>query len=141
MILIVGLFAVMIPSALNKWTNDASPIRSIDTVDATIESVQWTKAAASIVVSLENGSSVLIDDDRPHLMGSRVKHRARDARQWLRLLPIRELNHGQGAAFPCLQTLRENRRGIIDVSMSSAPALWRRDPDCEARTRSCNLSV
>ncbi|MES0035512.1 hypothetical protein NKJ74_09515 [Mesorhizobium sp. M0046] len=36
MILFIALFAAMVPSALNKWANDASPIRSVDPVDATI---------------------------------------------------------------------------------------------------------
>ncbi|CAN7615231.1 hypothetical protein [Mesorhizobium sp. LjNodule214] len=70
MILIVALFAVMVPSAMNKWANDASPIRSVDTVDATVKSVQWDHGRGIYLVSIENGSSVLIKDERPHLIGS-----------------------------------------------------------------------
>lgn len=69
-ILIVAVFAVMVPSALNKWTNDASPIRSVDTVEATVESVQLDHGRGIYLVSIENGSSALIDDDRPHLIGA-----------------------------------------------------------------------
>lgn len=39
-ILLITLFAVMVPSALNKWANDASPIRSVDVIDAMIKSGQ-----------------------------------------------------------------------------------------------------
>lgn len=70
-ILIGGLFAVMVPSALNKWANDASQIRSVDTVDAMVRSVQWNRVGIYLV-SIENGPSVLIKDKRPHLIGSRV---------------------------------------------------------------------
>lgn len=71
-ILIGGLFAVMVPSALNKWANDASQIRSVEPIDATIKSVQWGRGHTIYVLFLENGASILIDDDRPHLIGSRV---------------------------------------------------------------------
>ncbi|TIT00566.1 hypothetical protein [Mesorhizobium sp.] len=72
-ILLITLFAVMVPSALNQWANDASPIRSVDAIDATIKSVQWGKGRGAVyVLFLENGSPVLIDDDSPHLIGSRV---------------------------------------------------------------------
>jgi hypothetical protein len=67
------LFAVMVGLARNGWSNDASPIRTIDAVDATIESAQWGKGSGTIyVVFLESGSAVLINDNRPHLIGSRV---------------------------------------------------------------------
>ncbi|MCV3207419.1 hypothetical protein OHD62_12285 [Mesorhizobium sp. YC-39] len=72
-ILVGALFAVMVPSALNKWADDASPVRSVEAIDAAIKSVQWGKGHGTVyVLFLENGSPVLIDDDRPHLIGSRV---------------------------------------------------------------------
>ncbi|RUU12658.1 hypothetical protein EOD10_16870 [Mesorhizobium sp. M7A.T.Ca.TU.009.01.3.2] len=71
-ILFIGAFATMIMSAANKWANDASPIRSVDTFDANVESVQLDHGRGIYLVSIENGSSVLIDDDRPHLIGSRT---------------------------------------------------------------------
>ena len=71
-ILVGSLFAVMVPSALNKWTNDASPIHSVEAVEATIKSAQWGKGRSVYVLSLESGSLVLVDDDRPPLIGSRV---------------------------------------------------------------------
>jgi hypothetical protein len=67
------LIAIMFGLARNTWTNDASPIRTIDALDATIESAQWGKGSRAIyVVFLESGRVVLINDDRPHLIGSRV---------------------------------------------------------------------
>ncbi|MBZ9891297.1 hypothetical protein LB559_25540 [Mesorhizobium sp. BR1-1-3] len=58
--------------AANKWINDASPIRSVDTVEANVESVRLDHGRGIYLVSIENGSSVLIDDDHPHLIGSRT---------------------------------------------------------------------
>lgn len=71
-ILIGALFAAMVPSALNKWANDASPIRSVDLVDATIKSGQGKGQNIQYLLVLENGSTVLVYDDLPHLIGSRV---------------------------------------------------------------------
>ncbi len=73
MILIAALFAVFVPSALHKWTNDASPIRSVDTVDATVESGQGKGQYIHYVLLLENGSAVLVSDDRPRMIGSTVR--------------------------------------------------------------------
>ncbi|RUX25938.1 hypothetical protein EOA13_25450 [Mesorhizobium sp. M7A.F.Ca.US.011.01.1.1] len=70
--LIVAVFAVMVSSTLNRWANDVSPIGSVDTFDANVESVQLDHGRGIYLVSIENGSSVLIDDDRPHLIGSRT---------------------------------------------------------------------
>lgn len=70
-ILIVGAFAIMIMLAANKWANDATPIRSIDAIDATIKSAQWRDGKYVLYVHvLNDGSSVVIDDDRPHLIGA-----------------------------------------------------------------------
>lgn len=70
-ILIVALFAAVLALDPLKWTNNASPIRSVDTIDAMVRSVQWDRVGIYLV-SIENGSSVLIKDKRPHLIGSRV---------------------------------------------------------------------
>ncbi|RWB35973.1 MAG: hypothetical protein E5W85_11030 [Mesorhizobium sp.] len=63
--------AVMVGLAQNKWANDASPVRSVETVDAMVRSVQWDRVAIYLV-SIENGPSVLIKDKRPHLIGARA---------------------------------------------------------------------
>jgi hypothetical protein len=65
-ILIVALFAAMLDLDPFKWTNNASPIRSVDTIDAMVRSV------GIYLVSIENGPSVLIRDERPHLIGART---------------------------------------------------------------------
>ena len=70
-ILVAALFAVMVPSALNKWANDASPIRSIDVIGATIKSVYWYRAK-TYGLFLDDNSLVLVQDDRPYLIGSHV---------------------------------------------------------------------
>lgn len=62
----------MFSLAANKWANDASPIRSIDSFKATVKSVQMDHGHGIYVVSIENGGSALIDDERPHLLGSRL---------------------------------------------------------------------
>jgi hypothetical protein len=72
-ILLITLFAVMVPSALNKWANDASPIRSVDVIDAMIKSGQGEGQNIMYLLFLENGSSVLIYDDHPRLIGSNVR--------------------------------------------------------------------
>jgi hypothetical protein len=71
-ILLGAFFAVMFGMFLNRLANDASPIQSVDPIDATIKSAQWAKGHTIYVLFLENGSPVLIDDDRPHLIGSRM---------------------------------------------------------------------
>ncbi|WP_421916305.1 hypothetical protein [Mesorhizobium sp.] len=73
-VLFGGLFAIMVLLAQNKWTRDAIPIRSIDAVDATIEGVYWDKTSMSHYgVFLENKVLVFVDDDKPRLIGSRVR--------------------------------------------------------------------
>jgi hypothetical protein len=68
----LAALAVIFSLAANKWANDASPIGSVVPVDATVKSVQWDKGSATIyVVSLDSGATVLVDDSRPHLIGSR----------------------------------------------------------------------
>ena len=69
-VLIVVLFAVMVPSALYEWTNDASPIRSVEPIDATVKSAHSDHDRTLYLVYLETGSSILVDDDRPHLIGA-----------------------------------------------------------------------
>ncbi|MBN9218169.1 MAG: hypothetical protein J0I79_09470 [Mesorhizobium sp.] len=71
-LLFAGLFAILVMSAQNKWANDATPIRSVDKVGATVKSVQWAKGPAIYVLALDSGPSVLVEDERPHLIGSRV---------------------------------------------------------------------
>ncbi|MCF6123946.1 hypothetical protein EN904_10695 [Mesorhizobium sp. M7A.F.Ca.CA.001.07.2.1] len=70
-ILIVALFAAVLVLDPLKWTNMASPIRSVVTVDAMVRSVQWDRVGIYLV-SVENGPSVLIKDKRLHLIGSRI---------------------------------------------------------------------
>ncbi|TIR26425.1 MAG: hypothetical protein E5X34_06155 [Mesorhizobium sp.] len=71
-VLLVGaIFALGGFVFLRQVTNDASPIRSVDTLDATIKSVHWGKdAPTTYVLILDDGGTVLITDDRPHLLGS-----------------------------------------------------------------------
>jgi hypothetical protein len=72
-ILIGALFAVMVPSTLSRWTNDASPVRSVNAVDATVKSAQFGKGRTVFyLLFLGDGSSVLVSDDRPFLVGSHV---------------------------------------------------------------------
>ncbi|AZO73790.1 MAG: hypothetical protein E5V92_29990 [Mesorhizobium sp.] len=71
-VLFIVAFAVMFSLAVNKWTNDASPIRSTDSIEATVKSVQLDHGRGIYVVSIENGGSAVIDDDRPHLLNSRA---------------------------------------------------------------------
>ena len=70
-ILFIGAFAIMLMLAANQWANDASSIRSVGAIDATIKSAQWRDSKYILyVLALTDGSYVLIDDDRPHLIGS-----------------------------------------------------------------------
>ncbi|MFC3325461.1 hypothetical protein [Mesorhizobium cantuariense] len=71
MILVIAMFAVLFALDPHKWANDASPIRSVDTVDAIVRSVQWDHVRIYLV-SIENGPSVLIEDQRPHLIDART---------------------------------------------------------------------
>ncbi|RJT40438.1 hypothetical protein D3227_10135 [Mesorhizobium waimense] len=67
-------FAMLFALARNDWANDASPIRTVEAIDATVKSAQWGKGSHGTiyVLFLENGSPVLINDDRPHLIDSHV---------------------------------------------------------------------
>lgn len=67
-----GLLAILLVQARNKWTNDAIPIRSVDAGGATVKSVQWGKSPVIYVLALDDGSLVLVEDERPRLIGSRV---------------------------------------------------------------------
>ena len=69
-VLIVVLLALMVPSTLYKWTNDASPIRSVESIDATVKSVHTDHGRTLYLVALETGSSILVEDDLPHLIGA-----------------------------------------------------------------------
>ncbi|RWF69417.1 MAG: hypothetical protein EOS26_25350 [Mesorhizobium sp.] len=71
-ILIASLFVALLALDPHKWTNDASPIRSVEPIDATVKSAHWGKGQSVYMLFLEDGSSVFIDDDRPHLIGARV---------------------------------------------------------------------
>ncbi|TIX42447.1 MAG: hypothetical protein E5V28_05160 [Mesorhizobium sp.] len=70
-ILIASLFLALLALDPHKWTNDASPIRSVEPIGATVKSAHWGKGQ-SVYMLFEDGSSVFIDDDRPHLIGARV---------------------------------------------------------------------
>ncbi len=72
-ILIVALFAAVLALDPLKWTNSASPIRSVEPIDATVKSGQGKGRTIQYLLFLENGSTVLVSDDRPRLMGSTVK--------------------------------------------------------------------
>ncbi|MER9008697.1 hypothetical protein NKH91_02640 [Mesorhizobium sp. M0894] len=52
--------------------DNASPIRSVDPIDAAVKSAHWGKGRSVYMLVLEDGSSVFIDDDRPRLIGSHV---------------------------------------------------------------------
>ena len=71
-VLLVGaIFAFGAFVFVRQVTNDASPIRAVDTLMATIKSVQWGKGVpTTYVLFLDSGGTVLIHDDRPHLIGS-----------------------------------------------------------------------
>ncbi|OWK22054.1 hypothetical protein AJ88_14460 [Mesorhizobium amorphae CCBAU 01583] len=72
-ILIVALFAAVLALDPLKWTNSASPIRSVEMVDATVNSGQGEGQYIHYLLFLGDGSTVLVSDDRPRLMGSTVK--------------------------------------------------------------------
>ncbi|RRI07709.1 hypothetical protein EH240_00230 [Mesorhizobium tamadayense] len=71
-ILLVGvLFAFGAFVFIRQVTNDASPVRSVDALGATIRSVQWGKGSPTIyVLFLDSGATVLANDNRPHPIGS-----------------------------------------------------------------------
>lgn len=67
-----GLLAILLMQAHSKWTNDAAPIRSVDAMDGTVKSVQWDKNPVIYTLALDDGSLVLVEGERPSLIGSRV---------------------------------------------------------------------
>ncbi|RWM95500.1 MAG: hypothetical protein EOR86_15490 [Mesorhizobium sp.] len=72
-ILIIAMFASIFALDPHKWANDASPIRLVEPMNATVKSTHWDKGSPSIyMLVLDDGSSVFIDDNQPHLIGSRV---------------------------------------------------------------------
>lgn len=71
--LVVALFTVLLVIDPQKWNNDASPIRSVEQVHAVVESGQGRGQVIRYLLFLENGSAVLVTDDRPRLVGSTVK--------------------------------------------------------------------
>jgi hypothetical protein len=72
-ILIVAVFAAVLALDPHKWSNDASPIRSVEPVDAAIKSGQGKGRTIQYLLFLENGSAVLVSDDRPRLIGSTIR--------------------------------------------------------------------
>ncbi|TJX68300.1 MAG: hypothetical protein E5W21_09460 [Mesorhizobium sp.] len=69
-----GFCAIMFILAQSNWENDATPIRSIDPINATIEGVYWHMTSTSQYgLFLETNALVFVDDDRPRLIGSHVK--------------------------------------------------------------------
>lgn len=72
-ILFVGAVVIMLMLAANSSTNDAIPIRSVSAMSATVKSAQSRDGKYMLyVVFLHDGSSVVIGDDRPHIIGSDV---------------------------------------------------------------------
>ncbi|AZO11491.1 MULTISPECIES: hypothetical protein [unclassified Mesorhizobium] len=71
-ILLLGmLFAFGAFDFMRQVANDASPIRSVESLGATIKSVQWDKGSPiTYVLFLDSGATVLINEDRPQLIGS-----------------------------------------------------------------------
>ncbi|SFP63307.1 hypothetical protein SAMN03159463_04561 [Mesorhizobium sp. NFR06] len=59
---------------VRNLTNDVSPIQAVDMINATIKSVQWggRNSPTTYVLFLDGGATVLVNDDRPHLIGSRA---------------------------------------------------------------------
>lgn len=75
MLLVGAIFAVGGFLFARNLANDASPVRSVQSVAATVKSAQWggrTRTGATYVLLLDEGATVLADDDRPHLIGSHV---------------------------------------------------------------------
>ncbi|RVD60489.1 hypothetical protein EN828_00080 [Mesorhizobium sp. M2D.F.Ca.ET.185.01.1.1] len=70
-ILIASLLA-LVPPAVTGWTNAAAPIQSVAAIGATIKSAQWGQGRINYVLLLDDGSSVLVDDDRLHVIGSHI---------------------------------------------------------------------
>jgi hypothetical protein len=68
----IVILLMAIPAAVIGWTNAASPIRSVVAIDATIRSAQWGQGRINYVLLLDDGSSLLVDDDRLHVIGSRI---------------------------------------------------------------------
>ncbi|CDX33615.1 conserved hypothetical protein [Mesorhizobium sp. ORS 3359] len=68
----IVFFLMAVPAAVIGWTNAASPIRSVAAVGATIRSAQWGQGRINYVLLLDDGSSLLVDDDRLHVIGSHV---------------------------------------------------------------------
>lgn len=92
--LIVALFAAVLALDPFKWTNNASPIRSVDTIDAMVRSVQWNRVGIYLV-SIENGPSVSHQGRAPASDRRACNHRARHARQWFDLLPVSRMSGGR----------------------------------------------
>ncbi|MEW6635066.1 MAG: hypothetical protein AB1440_29700 [Pseudomonadota bacterium] len=70
--LIVALSAVLLLIDPQKWTNDASPIHSVEHVGATVKSGQGKGSLINYLLFLDNGSTVLVSDNRPRMIGSTV---------------------------------------------------------------------
>ncbi|TPM98721.1 hypothetical protein FKO01_51725 [Mesorhizobium sp. B2-3-3] len=67
-------FAIMLVVFFFRLANEVSPIRSVDTFDATIKTVYWGKDhGTTYALSLKDNSLVLVDDEEPHLIGSNTR--------------------------------------------------------------------
>jgi hypothetical protein len=72
-VLFIGAFAVMFILAANNWRNEAVPIRSVYATGGTVIGAQWRTARyIDYLVALHDGSSVLIEDQGLHVIGSDV---------------------------------------------------------------------
>ncbi|BCG92885.1 hypothetical protein MesoLj131a_17490 [Mesorhizobium sp. 131-2-1] len=71
-VILIAVLLMAIPAALTSWTNAASPIRWVAAIDATVRSAQWGHGRINYLLLLDDGSSLLVDDDRLRMIGSRV---------------------------------------------------------------------
>ena len=71
-VLPIVIVLMAVPAAVTGWTNAASPIRSVVAIDATIRSAQWGEGRINYLLLLDDGSSLIVDDDRLHVIGSRI---------------------------------------------------------------------
>jgi hypothetical protein len=92
-ILIVALFAAVLALDPLKWTNNVSPVRSVDTVDAIVRSVQWDRVGHLSGLYRER-SVCSLQGQTPASDRRACNHRARHARQWLDLLPVSRMSGG-----------------------------------------------
>lgn len=65
--LIIAVFAAIYALA----PSNASPVRSVDPVDATVKSLAWERIKIYALL-LDDSSIVFVPDNRPYLIGSHV---------------------------------------------------------------------